>query len=184
MIMRTFMDEAGRKRYIDFKAVIRRDQDPKDDFDLATLTAWTPENAAQFGVIKNQLNDYELVALGIRRGLFGERFYKRWFHNQFTKDYEQVHKLIDELQKERPTHFTEYSRLYRRWMRKKHPDADRHRVVWAWWGITGQFDKIDQARTSMRNYQDSLADGTKIEARLTAVEEKIDHLERPESETP
>jgi len=150
MVMRTFLDERGGKVYDAFKALVRRDQAENDDFSLVSLAAHTPENEAQRNVVIDQLNIYELVALGIRRGLFDERFYKLWFHRQFTTDYENVAQLVAVIQTKRPSIFCEFGALYHRWKKKRHPVNHPPRFKIIWWSIIGDYEKIDVARAGMK----------------------------------
>ena len=149
MVMRTFLDDDGRKRYDLFKDLMRRDQDQNDPFKMISLKKLTADNGADRSIVLAQLNNYELVSLGIRRGVFAENFYKRWFHRQFTKDYENMSSFISAIQEETPTIFCEFQYLYTRWMKKKHPESSPSRIKMAWWAITRNYKKLDTARRAM-----------------------------------
>lgn len=142
MVMRTFLDAEGRERYKNFKGLVRKDKDTNDLFQLTELHERTIANEVDFEIMKAQLNDYELVSLGIRRGVFDEQFYKLWFHRQFTKDYLDVAALIGKIQETSPSTFCEFKRLNVRWQKNRHPEADPNRVVKAWWAITGKDGKL------------------------------------------
>ena len=118
-------------------------------FKLISLIKLTDQNADDRSILLSQLNTYELVALGIRRGIFAERFYKLWFHRQFTKDYENLSAFLSEVQKDSPTIFVEFQYLYRRWMKNKHPVASPSRTQMAWWALIKNYKKLDEARRAM-----------------------------------
>lgn len=143
MVMRTFLDSESGARYDKFKNIIRRDEDPNDNFSLMGLFEKTPENEADRNILIDQINSYELSSLGIRRGIFDEAFYKLWFHRQFTKDFESVQPYIKKVQAEKsPSVYCEFCALYERWMRNKHPVANPNRFKMAYWAITKNHAKL------------------------------------------
>ena len=149
MVMKTFLDDDGRKRYDQFKELIRKDQDASDPFKMTSLRRLTSSNAVDRSILLSQLNNYELVSLGIRRGVFAEDFYKRWFHRQFTKDYENLMPFITAIQAETPTIFCEFQYLYGRWMKSRHPESAPSRIKMGWWAFTRNYKKLDAARRAM-----------------------------------
>lgn len=148
LVMKTLLDESAQKRYSAFKNLIRKDGDPYDCFKLETLAEATEENSENRDLVIQQLNTYELISLGVRRGIFDEAFYKRWFHNQFRKDFESSHQLIRKVQEKKSSIYCEYSALYQKWCKHGHPDSSPGRFKMAWWAITRNYTKIDDARTS------------------------------------
>lgn len=151
MVMRTFLDPAGTKLYDDFKNVIRRDQDPGDSLRLVELVDYTSEIEEVRNTVIDQLNNYELVALGIRQKVFEEKFYKLWFHRQFTRDFESVSALIDAIQAKKPSTYCEFRALYNKWKRNQHPVNQPSRLKLAYWSLTGDFKRLDVARAAMRS---------------------------------
>ena len=148
LVMKTLLDESAQKRYSAFKRLIRKDGDPNDCFKLESLAEVQDENAGDRDLVIQQLNTYELISLGVRRGIFDEEFYKRWFHNQFRKDYESSHQLICKVQEKKSSIYCEYSALYRKWCKDGHPDASPGRLKMVWWSLTKNYTKIDEARIS------------------------------------
>ncbi len=142
MVMKTFLDNDANSRYDDFISLVNKDADVLDTFQLTSLLHSTPTNIADRNVVLAQLNTYELVALGIRRGVFDEKFYKHWFHRQFTKDYDSVKPLLSLIQHEAPSVFCEYGSLYERWMKSKHPVSSPSRWKLMWWGATKNHEKL------------------------------------------
>ena len=150
MVKKTFLDHGGAELYDAFKALVRRDQDAADAFALVELVERTDENGEARDIVINQLNIYEIIALGIRKKLFHEKIYKLWFHGQFTRDYEHVKKLIEAIQKKRPSVFCEFTWLYHRWMRRKHPINQPSWFKLVWWAATRNYQQLDRARVAMK----------------------------------
>lgn len=144
MVMKTLMDKDVQENFKAFKDIIRKDQDANDPFKLQSLLQ--PDAIAQRRTVLHQLNIYELMALGIRRKLFDEAIYKRWYHNQFMLDYEGSSEFIKLMQEKKSTIYCEASALYQKWLRHGHPESSPNRVQMAWWGLTKQHDRIDAAR--------------------------------------
>ena len=151
MVIKTFLDDDGRRRYDRFKDLMRRDRDQNDPFKMLSLVKLTADNADDRSVLVSQLNTYELVALGIRRGIFDEPFYKLWFHRQFTKDYESMMPFVSAVQEDGPTIFVEFRYLYQRWIKNRHPAASPWRIQMAWWAWTKNYKKIDAVRKAMES---------------------------------
>jgi hypothetical protein len=115
--MKTFVDEAGRLMYDKFIALTRKAEDPGSGFSFIGLKEYTPENEADRNVVIDQMNSYELVALGIR-GVFDDGFFKHWYHGQFMRDYRALEQLIIEIQKDRPSTFCEIQWLFNNWQKE------------------------------------------------------------------
>lgn len=150
MVMKTLMDASAQDRAKAFKEVLKRAHDPNDPFTLESLINLSSAESAERRDLLHQLNVYELMALGIRRGVFDEAFYKRWYHNQFTSDYEGCQTFIRDLQESKSTIFCECSELYQKWIKDGHPEADAGRYKMAWWGLTKQTERIDAARAQAK----------------------------------
>ena len=146
MVMKTLLDEGARKAYADFKELLRRDKNPEDCFKLESLAdPKTPEIEDRRKILQ-QLNIYELMSLGIRRGLFDESFYKLWYLNQFMTDYEGASSFIQGAQCRKNSIYCEYTTLYQKWAQDGHPGMSPGRLKMAYWAITRQNAKIDDAR--------------------------------------
>lgn len=146
MVMKTLMDASVQEEYKKFRDLIRRDQDPEDPFKMAGIATGEALGNDDRNTVLQQLNIYELMALGIRRGLFDEALYKRWYHNQFMMDFEGANELIEALQANKASIYCEASCLYKSWLKDGHPVSSPNRVKMAYWGFTKQHDKIDAAR--------------------------------------
>jgi hypothetical protein len=146
MVMKTLMDSFAQERYGKFKKIIRKDKDVADCFKVESLLDATPENHEDRELVLHQLNIYEMTSLGIRRKLFDEEFYKRWFHNQFMTDFENAREFIAGAQTKKGSVYCEFSALYKKWEKSGHPVSSPGRIKMAWWSLTGQLDKHDQAR--------------------------------------
>ncbi|WP_157783542.1 DUF4760 domain-containing protein [Rhizorhabdus wittichii] len=146
MVMRTFLDDTAQEKYGQFKKIIRRDKAVDDTFKVQSLLDATTENHDDRQIVLYQLNIYELTSLGILRGIFEEGFYKHWFHNQFMTDFENARAFIEGAQARKGSVYCEFAKLYNRWLKSGHPVSSPNRIKMAWWSITQQYDKIDQAR--------------------------------------
>lgn len=136
----------ARKAYGDFKELLRKDKSPDDSFKLESLVDPKTTEIDDRRKILQQLNIYELMSLGIRRGLFDESFYKRWYHNQFMTDYEGARAFINGAQGRKNSLYCEYTALYQKWSQDGHPSMSPGRFKLAYWAITRQNAKIDNAR--------------------------------------
>ncbi|WP_103728942.1 DUF4760 domain-containing protein [Novosphingobium sp. HII-3] len=146
MVMKTLMDSFAQERYGSFKKIIRKDKDPENPFKLASLLDATDQNHTDRELVLHQLNIYEMTSLGIRRKLFDEEFYKRWFHNQFMTDFENSRDFIQGAQARKGSVYCEFAALYSRWEKSGHPVSSPGRIKMALWSLSGKFDKVDQAR--------------------------------------
>ena len=146
MVMKTLMDDYVQGRYKDFKEVLRKNQDTSDPFKMASLISLSSSQSAERRDMLYQLNIYELMSLGIRRKVFDEAFYKRWYHNQFMTDYEGSIGLINGLQDNKTSIFCECTALYNKWVRDGHPESSPSRIKMAWWALMKKHHLIDQAR--------------------------------------
>jgi hypothetical protein len=147
MVMKTLLDETFQNRYMQFKDVIRRDQDGNDCFKIESLAVVSDENKLDRALIIQQLNSYELISLGIRHGLFHEMTYKLWFHGQFMTDFKALSQFIGKIQETKPTVYCEYSALYAKWFRDGHPQSAPGRWKMMWWSLWKDNAKITDALT-------------------------------------
>lgn len=150
MVMKTLLDDYAQKCQIAFRAVVLKNEDTSDPFKMESLIADEARGSADRKAVLHQLNVYELMALGIKRGIFDEAFYKRWYHNQFMSDYESSIVFIKGMQDRKSTVFCEISTLYGKWLKHGHPDGSPGRWKMAWWAFRKQDHKIDEARANAR----------------------------------
>ena len=146
MVMNTLLDEDVRSDYRKFRNLVREHADQATEFDMAGLAEDDAIGNSNRNIVLQQLNIYELMALGIRRGLFDEAVYKRWYHNQFMMDYEGAKSLIEAVQKKKASLYCEMTCLYKKWLKDGHPVSTPNRFIMAWWAFRRQHEKIDAAR--------------------------------------
>lgn len=143
--MKTFVDEAGRLMYDKFIALTRRADNKLDEFTFVSLVDFTKDNEDHRNVVIDQMNTYELVALGIRNGVFDDGFFKHWYHGQFMRDYGAIEELLHEIQKDRPSTFCEMKWLHDRWTKNQHPVNNPGKLRKLWWLIRGHDQKLAAA---------------------------------------
>lgn len=146
MVMKTLMDSSVQEKYRAFRNLIRKNQDPDEPFKVKSLAEDSAIGSDDRNTVTDQMNIYELMALGIRRGLFDEAFYKRWYHNQFMMDYEGASDFIKAMQAKKASIYCEATTLYATWLKDGHPVSSPNRFKMAWWAFRKQHDKIDAAR--------------------------------------
>lgn len=153
MVHRTFFGDEERQSYSDFKSVILSAEEAKQD--LTDFAAEAHDRSDAKDHLLRQLNEYELISLGIKEGVFDERFYKRWFFTQFTRDFAKLRGFIIGLRDRyhNDAYFCEFESLARRWNRKKHPvkHPPRRRILW--WIVSGQ---MDRARRALEDHEDEI----------------------------
>lgn len=81
------------KDYIEARAEFVKLRDAPDG--LGFWARPDHKNSPQTITIKNTLNDYELIAVGIREGILDEDLYKRWFKTAFLKDWEAARPFVN-----------------------------------------------------------------------------------------
>ena len=150
MVMKTLLDDNARIALAEFKTLLRKAKDSEGTFKLDSLAAPEKRGDPERSVILRHLNIYELMALGIRRGIFDEVFYKRWYHNQFMIDYEGCVDFIKVIQENKSSIFCECTALYRKWVKHGHPEHSTNRFIMAWWGLTKQTEKLDEIRAKSK----------------------------------
>lgn len=135
MVLKTFVDPKGQETYISFKNVMQRHKNGEIDILAFADPNCPPSDDRQ--TIRAQLNEYELIALGIKKKLFDEALYKLWFQDQFQRDYTSLEEFINKVREQRPSVFCECVWLYKRWSKVPHPENSPGRLKLAWWSITG-----------------------------------------------
>jgi hypothetical protein len=146
MVDKQFGDE--RQHYEDYKTLFLDIEETGQD--LVDFASEDANNKKARDILLRQLNRYELIALAVSKGVFSERFYKRWFYTQLTRDFDRLLPLIKAMRQ----HFTneaifcEFESLAQRWERKKHPV--KHPPTWKilWWIATGRRSKASLALRS------------------------------------
>lgn len=145
MVHNTFFDGGERESYDNFKDVIQKHEDAGTP--LSDLAGPAHDKSDEAEQVLRQVNSYELVALGITKGVFDERFYKRWFFSQLTRDYAKLVPYIEAVRAryQNQAYFCEFEALACRWQRKRHPV--KHPPKWKiiYWTVTGQNEKVKQA---------------------------------------
>lgn len=86
----------------------------------ALLEAAKAENqeGADASTIRSILNDYEITALGIKRGILDEKIFKLWFRNSFLGDHEKLKSYIEEIRQRNPQVYVELEELADKWNRQ------------------------------------------------------------------
>lgn len=146
MVMKTLLDAETQRQYRKFREIVLRSQDPDDCFKIISLAEDDQRASEDRRALLQQLNVYELMALGIRRGLFDEALYKRWYHNQFMADYEGAQEFVQKMQETKASIYCEATALYAAWLKNGHPVSSPSRIKMAWWSLLQQNHKIDAAR--------------------------------------
>lgn len=92
----------------------------RDDRD-ALLEAAKEHNQAgkDASAIRSILNDYEITALGIKRGILDEKIFKLWYKTSFLKDYESMRAYIAEIRQRNPQVYVEMEELADKWKNQK-----------------------------------------------------------------
>lgn len=143
MVNEQFSDEGDH--YDEFKTLFIELEGSSQN--LLDYTAQTTDNKTGRDIILRQLNRYELIALAIRKGVFSERFYKRWFFSQLLNDFDRLLPLIKSMRRhfDNDAYFCEFENLAGRWKRKKHPV--KYPPMWKiiWWVLTGNRAKASRA---------------------------------------
>lgn len=146
IVYETFFGDKESASYKQFKDLIKEIEDNGHDIAEYWDGGKFHERTKQDTLLR-QTNQYELVSLGIRQGVFDEAFYKRWFFSQLTKDYAKLLPFVARIRERQnnDAYFCEFERLAIRWTRKRHPV--KHPPKWkvAWWSLTGQFEKVRRA---------------------------------------
>lgn len=108
-----------------------RERDSEDG-----LVSWADpkhRDTPQATAIRHVLNEYELIAIGIKESILDEELYRRWFRGTCIRDWEKSARFVYEL-RQRPdapdTLFTEFEELAVSWGAVRQPfipaDSPQH----------------------------------------------------------
>lgn len=151
MVLKTFMDDGGRDQYNKFKLIMQRHKDCNDPLDILAFADPDSQITDDRQILRSQINEYELIALGIRRSLFDEKIYKMWFQDQFVRDFESLKDFIDKVREKRPSVFCEYVWLYNRWKKAPHPENAPSRFKVAFWALANNKARIKAFASMQRD---------------------------------
>ena len=104
----------------DRKEFNRLRNDPKG---LVHWASTSYDETDEKSIIRNILNYYELIAVGIKEGTLDEEAYKRWFRSTLIKDWKQAKAFIMEVRRNTnaPTIFCELEELAKKWGAENSP---------------------------------------------------------------
>jgi hypothetical protein len=120
---------AARKAFIEIR-------DSKSAAELSTLASAASAKIPEAAAIRSVLNNYEIMAVGMMKGVLDETMYKRFFRATFMRDHEMIKPFIDALRQRSPKAFVEYTAVYEKW-RKEGDDAKSGGILknqWVWLG--------------------------------------------------
>jgi hypothetical protein len=126
---RSIIDNLLRKNWDKDYIQIRKDfVRLREDRD-ALLEAAKQDNQSgdDASVIRSILNDYEIIALGIRRDILDERIFKLWFKTTFLNDYEKMRPFVAEVRQRNRRAFVELEGLAEKWKKRDNSWWLRHR---------------------------------------------------------
>lgn len=143
-----FQLEEGREGYQEFKDLMKTAEEAGPE--ITEYAIETSDTKAGRDIILAQLNRYELISLGIKQKVFSERFYKRWFYSQFTRDFAKLTPFIETTRTHynNMAYYCEFESLAHRWERKRHPVKHPPRWKVIWWLIINQPVRAKQALES------------------------------------
>ncbi|MDT0576783.1 DUF4760 domain-containing protein [Croceicoccus sp. F390] len=142
MVLKTFVDEDGQSRYAAFKIIMHRYNGDSEQLDIMGFADPNCPPSDDRQTLRAQLNEYELISLGIRKRLFDEKLYKLWFQDQFQRDYRSLEKYINKVREQRPSVFCECVWLYKRWSKIPHPENAPNRFKLVWWALLRKEDRL------------------------------------------
>lgn len=142
MIKDSLDGSVGAGTYAEYRTVVKDIEAGPND--IGYYSSWDKdEDENIYQVLNRQLNYYELVSLGIRKGVFDEKFYKSWFRSQVMRDHARLLPYIEGVRKRRgPEFFSEFRWLVTRWERKEHPDASPRLYKLVWWLLCGKRQRV------------------------------------------
>jgi len=90
---------------------------------LAMWAADEHKHSEQLNIIRNTLNDYELIAVGIREGILDEALYRRWFKPSLIKDWTKAKEFVQAIRVRENTEliFCEFEWLAEKWIAEDQP---------------------------------------------------------------
>lgn len=144
MILGNLRDSDVRENYDSFRDLMLRHKckGTHKEFDLTALADDAMIGDSNRRCITKQMNLYELTSIGIRTGLLDEGYYKRWYHKQFIKDYEDAKSFIDQMQKQSPTSYCECKYIYEKWKKSGHAEAKLPKFKILKLLVTGEIDLV------------------------------------------
>jgi hypothetical protein len=96
---RATLDMLARKEwdrdYIEARAEFVKLRDVPDGLEMWSRREH--QDSPQAINIRNTLNDYELIAVGIKEGILDQELYKRWFKTSFVKDWRAAREYVREI---------------------------------------------------------------------------------------
>ncbi|PPD14665.1 MAG: hypothetical protein CTY25_10030 [Methylobacterium sp.] len=104
------------KDYLDHKAHFNRLRDAEGG--LEKWICAEHRNSDEANSIRYVMNDYELIALALSRGVIDEAIYKAWFRGSMIRDFRAAEIAIGRARNlaNYPQIYVEWERLARRWM--------------------------------------------------------------------
>ena len=104
------------KDYLDHKAKFNRLRDGEGGLEKWICTEH--RNSDEANSIRYIMNDYELIALAIARGVIDGEMYKAWFRGSMIRDFRAAEIAIGRARNlaNYPSIYIEWERLARRWM--------------------------------------------------------------------
>ncbi|SDG34267.1 DUF4760 domain-containing protein [Pelagibacterium luteolum] len=87
---------------------------------LTALAQAAKRDSDEAGVIAAILNDYEIVSIGVLKGVMDEKMMKRFYRSTVISDYDKIKPFIDEVRRvdNNQKLFSEFETLAERWRRK------------------------------------------------------------------
>ena len=109
------MQKAFDEEYIEYKNKFNRLK--RSDSNLIEWAAKDKIDTDEVNTIRVMLNDYELVALGIREGILDEELFRRWFQTPLINDWKCIKGFIMAIRdsENAPKVFHEFEWLAKKW---------------------------------------------------------------------
>lgn len=147
MVAATFFGDNGDELYKKFKNIIKAVELSGADIAEYAAKNVSDDKKSDAEIILNQLNQYELISLSIKKRVFDEGFYKYWFFSQFMRDFTKLKPFIDRVRLEysNNAYFCEYEALAGRWRRNKHPVKHPSKLKIVWWVLRSRDNCVRQA---------------------------------------
>lgn len=146
VVFETFFGLEGPESYEKFKDFFKRIEAAGEN--IADYVDGGPSaNKADTDILIKQLNRYELISLGIRKGVFDGGFFHLWFYSQFMKDHGKLLPFIKktQLNEDNDALWCEFLSLSAKWAKNAHPVKHPKAYVMFWWFITGKWDNLRRA---------------------------------------
>ena len=114
----TTMEQLWDKDYIEQRTIFIGIRDGEGSEVLASLAEKNNETEEESTAIRLIMNNYELIAIGIKTGVLDENMLKLYSHKLFCHDFERMRPFINEVRKSWPKVYIEYEELYEKWRRE------------------------------------------------------------------